>query len=87
MPTLPPRSARLSLAAGAGNSSIEVDGQRLRGVTGLELTANPDGVPVLTLGVRLHEVDADGQMTVTVPEDTRAALVALGWTPPTEETA
>lgn len=84
MPTLPPRSAHLTLAPGAGASSIEVDGQRLYGVIGLELKSDPNSLPVLTLDIRLHEVDVDGEMTVQVPENTRAALVALGWTPPVD---
>lgn len=84
MPTLPPRSAQITLAPGPGANSIEVGGQRLHGVIGLELKADPNSMPVLTVAVRLHEVDVDGAMTVQVPEQTRAALVALGWTPPAD---
>jgi hypothetical protein len=65
-----------------GKGRIEIDGQRLRGVTGLRLAASTDDIPRLTVELVMHEVEVDGEMEVQIPERTAAALIALGWTPP-----
>ena len=79
---MPTRSARIKL--GLTDGRVEIDGQRLTGVTGISLDATVDSTPRLTVDLNLHQVDIEGDMAVTVPEKTRAALVALGWTPPAE---
>ena len=76
---------RATISLGLNKGRIEIDGQRLPGVTGLQLAASvDDGVPRLTVDLNMHEVEIDGEMAVRVPERTAAALVALGWTPPEE---
>lgn len=77
----PHRHAEITLGLGTGR--IEIDGQRLPGVTGLQLTSSiKDGIPRLTVDLHMHEVEIDGAMTVHLPDHTAAALIALGWTPP-----
>ncbi|MFJ2029439.1 hypothetical protein [Streptosporangium sp. NPDC087985] len=41
-------------------------------------------LPGLTVDLLMHEVEVDGEMVVSVPDRTRDALIALGWTPPAE---
>lgn len=79
MPEL--RSARLRLHDG-GRGTIEVDGQELHGVTAVVASAAVDERPQLVVQLLLQEIEIDGEMTVTIPDDTAEALAALGWTPP-----
>ena len=78
-----PAQKRAVISLGLNKGRIEIDGQRLPGVTGLQLAASvDDGVPRLTVDLNMHEVEVDGDMVVQVPEQAAAALIALGWTPP-----
>lgn len=63
---------------------VEVDGQKIPGVRGFHVAAAVNEKPRLVLDILMHEVEVDGQMTVTVPDRTKAALSALGWTPPAD---
>lgn len=76
------RVAKLHLTPGGFGSEIEVDGQRIPHVRSVHLDAKVMELPSLTLDLLLHEVEIDGVMNVTVPDETRDALIALGWTPP-----
>jgi hypothetical protein len=72
-----------TIRLGLGKGRVEIDGQRLPGVTGLRLDASTDeDVPRLTVHLAMDEVEVDGEMTVQIPDRTAAALAALGWTPP-----
>lgn len=64
-----------------------VDGTDISGAAGgLTLTTEPGRTPRLTVDLHLiRGLRADLPAHVTVPDATRAALVALGWTPPTGE--
>jgi len=78
-----PGQKRATISLGLNKGRIEIDGQRLPGVRGLQLAASvDDGIPRLTVDLSMHEVEVDGDMVVQVPERTAAALIALGWTPP-----
>lgn len=79
------RNARLHLTPGGTGSFVELDGQRLPGVRGVTLTHKVRRTPTITVDLVMHEIEVDGEMTVTVPDKTREALIALGWTPPGEE--
>ncbi|MEV1202801.1 hypothetical protein [Microbispora rosea] len=79
-----PRTARIHLDRTGYGSSLEVDGQRLPGVRGINLDASARHTPRLVVDLLMHEIEVDGEMTVSVPDKTREALVALGWTPPAE---
>lgn len=67
---------------GPGNDAVNVDGTRLKGVRSLAIRAGVDEVPTLTVELLLHSALIDGEYLVQVPDDTAAALIALGWTPP-----
>ncbi|MDX2692946.1 hypothetical protein [Streptomyces ipomoeae] len=81
-----PHTARIRLDA-TGRGTIEVDGQNLSHATrGLSLHATVDARPQLLLDLRIDtsEINAE-DIDIHIPADTAAALVALGWTPPSEE--
>lgn len=78
---------RIGYAPGAGGrarrATVEVDGLDVADITqGADLRIRPDEMPALVLGLTPDEVEVDGEMTVTVPEETAKALIKLGWTPP-----
>jgi hypothetical protein len=64
----------------------EVGGHKLTTVTSWGVHAAPDGVPVVTLHLvgpgALKLILADSAARVAVGDETREALVSLGWTPP-----
>lgn len=75
------RNARIELDA-AGDGTIEVDGVPLRGVRALSLDAGLGERPVLRLELAVHDISTLAEARIYIPDDTVAALVALGWTPP-----
>lgn len=76
------RRARLELVTGRGE--IVVDGHPIPGVVAVKVTTSVDDlIPRMELDLRLHRIEVDGEIEVSVPEATRDALIALGWTPPT----
>lgn len=77
------KTVALTLRPGSG--VVALDGDPLDGVRGLDLSAEAGEIPRLTLDLLVNEVQVNGEMTVTVPDATREALIALGWTPPSEE--
>lgn len=72
-----------------GEWSVTVDGTEIgsairRSGMRLDVPANPAEIPTLTVDLMLfppNEVDL-GRVKVEVPDATRDALIALGWTPP-----
>lgn len=57
--------------------SLAVNGIEFRSAVGIH--AEP---PTMTLSLVAPVIEFDGQVSVEVRERTRAALIALGWTPP-----
>ncbi len=78
------RTAKLRLDS-AGTGTVEVNGQRLRGVRGLTLTSEVGEVPQLTLELLLHDISTIAEARVLIDDATAETLVALGWTPPPEQ--
>ncbi|GAA2825284.1 hypothetical protein RMN57_13200 [Kitasatospora sp. CM 4170] len=74
------RTAHVALRPGRG--TITVDGTELRGVVACEIRGHVQEVPTMVVALALHEIEVDGQMSISVPPNTAASLVALGWTPP-----
>jgi hypothetical protein len=76
------------ITADGRRGTVQVDGHEIgHSVTDLEFHAGVDDAPTLVLELRLFTGDVDAQGTkVYLPDTTRAALVALGWTPPADET-
>lgn len=78
------RTARIHLDPMGANSTIEVGGHDLsKAVRALAVTAEVGQVPALSLDLVICDGEVEGEVVVTIPEATRDALVALGWTPPT----
>lgn len=76
------RHARVRLDA-HGTGAVEVDGHDVTSsVRGLTLTAEAGCLPHLVLDLLVFTSEAEGEAQVRIPDDTAAALVALGWTPP-----
>lgn len=74
-------SARISLDG--SNGEIQIDGAYLPGVTAIRMDARVGRPPILIVELALLDATADmSETAVIVPEATRDALVALGWTPP-----
>ncbi|MFD9444958.1 hypothetical protein [Streptomyces sp. NPDC060001] len=69
----------------SGCSSIELDGQPLRGVRSFVLRAGAGERPELELEVLVHDISTFAEAIVLVPSDTAETLVALGWKPPPEQ--
>lgn len=76
---------KVNLSLRPGSGVIALDGEALNGVRGLDLSATAGEIPSLTVELLVNEVEVDGEMTVTVPDATREALIALGWTPPSAQ--
>lgn len=70
-----------------GHGSIMIDGQDIgRGLCGFTLESKAGQLPRLVLDLAIfYPYGAVGEMDLVVPEGTAAALVALGWTPPSED--
>jgi hypothetical protein len=66
----------------------EVNGSPVATVSGFTVTADPDGIPVVTLTLvgagALRLALAAGAAKVQVSDRTREALISLGWRPPAE---
>lgn len=77
----------LDARIGATSATVRVDGVDIsHALTGLTITAGAGEGPTATLDLAIHE-ESGHHVTATdvrlrVPDDTRDALVALGWTPP-----
>lgn len=78
------RTAKLRLDA-AGRGTVEIDGRELPGVRGLTLTAEYGHTPTLELDLALYDVSTVAEARIVIPDQTREALLALGWTPPDGE--
>lgn len=78
------RTAKIHLD-GAGFGTIELDGQKLRGVRSLRLDSEAGSRPQLTLELLLHDVSTMAETLILIDRNTAATLVALGWTPPPEQ--
>lgn len=79
------KQAMLVLRPGRGQ--IVIDGKDIStAVCGLILHADHKSVPNLQLDLLCPDLLVNGEMQVTIPDRTAAALIELGWTPPQAET-
>lgn len=68
---------------GSGGGTVEVDGVDLsHAVRSISLDGEVGCRPVLQLELRLYDVSTVADTRILIPDETAAALVALGWTPP-----
>lgn len=65
---------------------VKIAGHPVSSVTSFAVRADADGIPVVTLTLvgpgALRLLLAAGAADVRIPDETREALTALGWTPP-----
>lgn len=68
------------------NGQVKIAGHPVSSVTSFNVHAAPDGIPVVTLTLvgpgALRLLLAAGAADVRIPDETRQAMAALGWTPP-----
>lgn len=67
---------------------VHLNGQDIaHGLTGLTLTMGAGRVPQATLDLLILDVTEvqDTETRILIPDTTRDALIALGWTPPADE--
>jgi hypothetical protein len=68
---------------GRGHGMLALDDKDLsNAINGFTLTSRAGQASVLELDIVPYLTTVTAEVTVTIPEATRAALVALGWTPP-----
>lgn len=76
----------MEMRAWGGTASIQVGGIEInRAVRAVRYSIEAGDLPRVTLDLVLTETEIDGDAVVSVPDTTRAALVALGWTPPPDQ--
>ncbi|MEU0199142.1 MULTISPECIES: hypothetical protein [unclassified Streptomyces] len=77
------RDVRIELSRDGFLGSITVDGQPIRGVRAVSVEGEIGHRPIVRLEMLVHDVGTIAEPdAVLIPDDTAAALVALGWTPP-----
>lgn len=82
------RAWRTLRIAGPGHASrVHLDGEDIsNALVGVKVNLAPGSMPMATLEMALWEVPTElDQVGIQIPEETRALLVRLGWTPPAEE--
>jgi hypothetical protein len=84
-----PRLAIRATATGHGRT-VTLDGNDIsKALTGVTLTLGVGQVPTATLDLLLIDVTEvqDAETRILIPDATRDALTAIGWTPPAEPSA
>lgn len=79
---------RLAITARGLGSTVHLDGHDIgSALTGLTLTLSAGQAPTATLDLAIHNVTElqDSETRILIPDATRDALIALGWTPPADE--
>lgn len=71
---------------GPGRGKVALDGQEIAGVQGITFGARRDELSLVVLDVAVITGDISGEMVAVLPEGTAETLIALGWTPPDEQT-
>lgn len=68
------------------NGEVKIGGHPVSSVTAFNVRADADGLPVVTLTLvgasAIRLLLAAGAAEVRIPDETREALTALGWSPP-----
>lgn len=75
----------VKIAGDHRKSVVEIDGIDIgRGVNAVSIDMAPGVLPQITLSLVVYEteVEADADVQVVMTAGARAALIALGWTPP-----
>ncbi|MFC8290061.1 hypothetical protein ACFUJ0_06135 [Streptomyces sp. NPDC057242] len=80
-----PRTARITLD-GRGCGKVEIGGVDIsHAVRALRFSSTAGELPTVELRLGVYDVSTQAEAQVYVPEETEAALIAMGWTPPPSE--
>ncbi|WP_432116618.1 hypothetical protein [Streptomyces sp. S1] len=77
-----PHTVRITLD-GRGHGKVEVGGVDIsNAVRAVRFNSAAGELPTVELRLGVYDVSTQAEAQVYVPEETEAALVAMGWTPP-----
>ncbi|MYV64447.1 hypothetical protein GT043_00380 [Streptomyces sp. SID2131] len=77
-----PHTARITVD-GRGRGFIEVDGVDIsKAVRAVRFDSVAGELPRVEVELGVYDVSTQAEAQVYVPEETEAALIAMGWTPP-----
>lgn len=79
------RDAHVTLNSGGKGSVVIGDVDISSHVLGVQIEAVACDRTRVSVDLFVDTVEVDGEVQVRLPQDTVDALVALGWTPPTDE--
>ncbi|MFE6816025.1 hypothetical protein [Streptomyces sp. NPDC057677] len=80
-----PRTVRIDVN-GAGRGTVEVNGTDIsHAVRAVRLGSEAGELPTVELELGVYDVSTQAEAQVYITEETEAALIALGWTPPPAE--
>lgn len=66
-----------------GHAEIRLDGADIsRALYGYTVSQDVDQLPTVELRLRMYELKQESKALVSIPDETRTLLRALGWTPP-----
>lgn len=72
-----------SVLVGHGDDAAEISGA----VQSLRISADPHSTPRVVVELAALITTVDGEATIVLPQSTKDALIALGWTPPPADAA
>ncbi|KAB8186878.1 hypothetical protein FH608_046150 [Nonomuraea phyllanthi] len=95
MPLHLPPQHKLTLSGGPFVYTVTLDGHDLsQAIRRMTIDVDPrDSLPRVEAELAIHAIEVtelgvkDAHFEVVMPDETRAALIALGWTPPVSEAA
>lgn len=74
---------KIESPTGAGAvTKVSINGEPSLGITGLTLNIDADGINTAELRLVYIPAGFEGKAEITIPMETEAVLVKLGWTPP-----
>lgn len=81
-----PRALRIGNRTDGPGWTVELDGQDIaHALRGLSLNLDSSPLASARLSLVIEDVSTHAEVDVWMPDETKALLVRLGWTPPTQE--
>lgn len=75
--------SKIEISGKPFRQTIKVDGQEIRSAISARLNITPDKLPVLELDlISVEGIEVEQWGRIALDDKTKAALEALGWTPP-----
>lgn len=80
------RPGALRITSDGLGGRVHLDGRDIsNALVAVNLKVGTGELPLAVLDLMIHDLTSEVEATFEVPDATRALLVRLGWTPPTEE--